>query len=231
MSEQSQPMLEGPDDATVQDDVPAAPVLAAPVPAASVADGPGAIKVIRRRAGSRRGDALVWRRTLSFSVFVGIVAGILWWLLAPSGAFYGEGTDATTWFPRDATLAALLVIAGVLTAALAMRRLQQPARRSEPKSSASTGAFVFALAVGGLLGSVIAWRMGLFAGDLFRTPPANMPNPSIVFSLRSGPVLLLWPLAGMLFVFVQSFISTMFGTDTRGTVPHEMVDTVTGANG
>jgi hypothetical protein len=168
---------------------------------------------MKRRAKRARRIPLEW---LHLPALTGIAAGILWWLLAPGGALYGDGTDIASWFPRDATLAILLLLAGAAGGVAAIRR----------RPRAAAGVLMLALVVGGFAGSVIAWRMGVFAGDLFRTPPANMPNPSIVFSLRSGPVLLLWPLVSVLVFFVWNLFTYAFHP-----MPEEPVHSTGGVNG
>jgi hypothetical protein len=169
----------------------------------------------------------MWRRGLSFAILTGLAVGVLWWLLAPGGAFYGKGTDATIWLPRDAVLGILLALAGAFSAMVTMRRSPQRRRRavgSAAKPAVAPMAIVI-LAVSGLVGSVVAWRMGVFAGDLFQTPPENMPNPSIVFSLRSGPLLLVWPLLASVVLFVWSLVSYAFVPS-----PEETLHTTAGAN-
>ncbi|WP_425864320.1 hypothetical protein [Arthrobacter sp. TWP1-1] len=169
----------------------------------------------------------LWRRGLSFGILTGLVVGVLWWLLAPGGAFYGKGTDATIWLPRDAVLGILLALAGVFSAVVTMRRSSpgHSAQGSAAKQAVAPMAIVI-LAVSGLVGSVVAWRMGVFAGDLFQTPPDNMPNPSIVFSLRSGPLLLVWPLLASVVLFVWSLVSYAFVPS-----PDETLHTTAEANG
>ena len=71
----------------------------------------------------------VWRSSLALSAVAGPAAGILWWLAAPGGAFYGGGTDINLWFPRDAVLALLLALAGVCTALFSLRARRRPSRR------------------------------------------------------------------------------------------------------
>lgn len=138
-----------------------------------------------------------WRRWLLLTAVVGVAVGVLWWLAAPGGAFYGSGKDYTIWFGRDLVLASLGVLAGLGTAVLLLRAAAKPGGEEH-----STARFLAATA-GALLGSAVAWRVGVFAGDLFQTPPANMANPSIVFSLRSASVMLVWPLvtAGVVFLY------------------------------
>ena len=151
----------------------------------------------------------MWRRGLGGSAIAGAIGGIVWWLAAPTGAFYGDGKDYATWFPRDATLALILILAGVVTA-LAALRAERTRRQKGDGAAVPTGAFVLLLALCGLVGSVIAWRMGVFAGDLFGNPPSPLPNPSMVFSLRSGSVLLLWPLVSVLIVFLRTMYAYSF---------------------
>lgn len=186
----------------------------------------------------RQETRALWRSGLSFAVLTGMVVGVLWWLLAPGGAFYGKGTDATIWLPRDAVLGILLALAGAFSAMVTMRTSSQsrpPSRRSSQRRRRALGSAtkhaaapmaIVILAVSGLVGSVVAWRMGVFAGDLFQTPPENMPNPSIVFSLRSGPLLLLWPLLATVVLFVWSLLSYAFVPS-----PDETLHTTAGANG
>ena len=151
-----------------------------------------------------------WQRWFTLSAGAGVVLGILWWLAAPGGAFYGDGKDYAIWLARDLVLGGLCVLAGLTAAVLLVRAA---ARRG---GGADATARLLAVVAGGLLGSVLAWRMGVFAGDLFRTPPDNMPNPSMVFSLRSPTVLLLWPLATAAAVFLFTFLTNAFVPTPRG---------------
>ncbi|MDJ0313235.1 hypothetical protein [Arthrobacter sp. H35-D1] len=152
---------------------------------------------------------MMWGRWLAVFGITGAAAGILWWLAAPTGAFYGDGKDYIEWFPRDAVLALLLTLAGVGAGLLALWTRRRR-RRNGDGTVVPEGVLVLVLAVGGLAGSVLAWRMGVFAGDLFGSPPSPMENPSMVFSLRSGPVLVLWPLASVLVLFLRSLYSYAF---------------------
>ncbi|MCQ9164251.1 MULTISPECIES: hypothetical protein [unclassified Arthrobacter] len=164
------------------------------------------------RRSSRRTTAPArpgWLRWLALSMAAGIVAGIVWWLAAPGGAFYGQGKDYTVWPGRDLVLAGVCVLCGLLAGMLL-------ARHAARYGTGAAARFLAVLA-GGLLGSVLAWRVGVFAGDLFQTPPDNMPSPSMVFSLRSPSVLLLWPLAASAVVFVYAFLAYTFVPQPRTT--------------
>jgi hypothetical protein len=140
-----------------------------------------------------------WLRWFSFSALAGIGLGALWWLAAPGGAFYGDVQDYNTWLGRDLVLGALAVAGGLASGCL----LVGAGRRRGTVSAAHFAAVV----LGALLGSVLAWRTGVFAGDLFHVPPANMASPSMVFSLRVPSVLLLWPLACAAAVFVWTTVN------------------------
>lgn len=148
--------------------------------------------------------AAIWRTWLTLTLSLGAIMGVAWFVLAPGGAIYGEGKDFATWFPRDAALALLLLVAGVLSAVLLLRQGRKNRRVW------ASGTPTLALLIGGLAGSVLAWRIGVFAGDLFQTVPENLPSPSMIFSLRSPSVLLLWPLASAAVLFLVHFIGYNF---------------------
>ncbi|WP_315915035.1 hypothetical protein [Arthrobacter sp. lap29] len=146
-----------------------------------------------------------WRRWLAITLVLGAVMGVAWFVLAPGGAIYGDGSDYDSWFPRDAALALLMLVAGVVASVLLLRQ-----GRKTPRIW-TTAAPTLALLVGALAGSVLAWRTGVFAGDLFHTLPENLGNPSIVFSLRSPSVLLIWPLTSAAVLFLTHLFGYYFG--------------------
>ncbi|PYH00874.1 hypothetical protein CVV67_07935 [Arthrobacter stackebrandtii] len=180
----------------------------APVPASGPMPDAGhpALGALASRRSRRNKAKEPWGAWALFFAATGIVAGITWWLAAPGGAFYGSGTDYQTWLPRDLTLGLLLLAAGVATGVLALRGWKMP------RGGAGLSLPMYlCMVLGCLAASVLAWRIGVFAGDLFQTPPDNMANPSIVFSLRSPTVLLLWPLASSLLVVWAQLISIYMG--------------------
>jgi len=124
--------------------------------------------------------------------------GLLWWLLAPGGLnlitrnpALAAGTNPEVWLPRDLTLAGLSVLAGCLVAVF----LPDKSRRD------AQAAFLLSVA-GGVAGAVIAWQAGVLAGQLWGGPVDTSVSASFAFSLRSFPVLLLWPAATAVSVFV-----------------------------
>lgn len=142
-----------------------------------------------------------WWLWLALPAISGLLVGILWWLAAPGGAFYAKGTDYNIWLPRDLVLGGLGVLAGLVAVLLFLLK----GRRA---GGASKSALI-ALAVGSALGSLLAWRTGVFMGSLFQTPPQPLLSPSILFSLRAHSVLLLWPLTVALLTFVVTFLGQM----------------------
>lgn len=128
----------------------------------------------------------------------GIPAGILWWLLAPAGLnlitrdpALGVGTNPLAWLPRDLTLAGLFLLAGCLVAAVVAG-----SKRPDPQA-----ALVLALA-GSLFGALLAWQTGIFAARLWGPAADPALNASVAFSLRAWPVILIWPAATAIAVFL-----------------------------
>jgi hypothetical protein len=103
----------------------------------------------------------------------------------------GDGAHPQVWLPRDLTLAGLLVFAGCLLAVFLMDK-----KRQDPQAR-----LVMGLA-GGLCGAVLAWQTGVLSARLFGPAVDAGANASIAFSLRALPVLLLWPAATAVSVFV-----------------------------
>ena len=130
---------------------------------------------------------------------------MLWWLLAPGGLnlitrdpSLGNGAEPEVWLPRDLTLAGLFVFAGCVLAVFIMNK---------PRRSAQLD-LALGLA-GGLAGAVVAWQAGVFAGQLWGAPADTSVNASVAFSLRSVAVVLLWPAATAVSVFVISLLNEL----------------------
>ncbi|XAS68984.1 hypothetical protein V3C33_06865 [Micrococcaceae bacterium Sec5.7] len=156
----------------------------------------------RETATGAKGAPWLW---LAGVAAAGVPAGLLWWLLAPGGLnlltrdpAFGSGTNTGAWLPRDLTLAALFLFAGCLVAVLLSGK------------SYSQSKFVLGI-VGGLVGSVIAWRTGVLAGQWWGGSADTSVNESIAFSLRSFAVLTLWPAATAAATFILSLLSQFQG--------------------
>ena len=155
-------------------------------------------------AAGRRSSRLPWK-WFAVAGAAGVPVGLLWWLLAPGGLNlitrdpeYASGTNPEVWLPRDLTLAGLLVFAGCLAAVLLT---DKAGRAAQP-------AFLLSLA-GGLSGALIAWQAGMLAAQLWGGPADTTVNASVAFSLRSLSVLLLWPAATAVSVFVLSLLNLL----------------------
>ncbi|MFF1880449.1 hypothetical protein ACFVVC_03120 [Pseudarthrobacter sp. NPDC058196] len=132
----------------------------------------------------------------------GVPAGLLWWLLAPGGLnlitrnpSLASGTAPLVWLPRDLTLAGIMVLAGCLLAVFLA-----DGKRPDPQTALLAGL------VGAVAGSLVAWGTGILTARLWGPPVDPSANASIAFSLRALPVLLLWPAATAVSVFVLELV-------------------------
>ncbi|MEO5314884.1 hypothetical protein PV772_12330 [Pseudarthrobacter sp. CC12] len=165
------------------------------------------------------------RRRLPWSLLLvpaaaGIPAGLLWWILAPGGLnlitrdpALAAGTAPLVWLPRDLTLAGILVVAGCLLAVFLA-----DGKRSDPQVALLAGL------AGALAGSAVAWGTGVLAGRLWGPAVDTGANASIAFSLRAWPVLLLWPAATAVSVFILELVTA------AGRQPDEAGMETAGAN-
>lgn len=153
-------------------------------------------------------SAVSWRKAAVIAA-AGLPAGLLWWLLAPSGLNLLSGNpelrsggNTEGWLPRDLVLAGLFLLAGCISGAVA----------SGTKHHGPSGRDVL-LAVGaGAVGAFAAWGTGVLCGLWWGTPEDTSVSASIAFSLRSLAVLAIWPAATALAIF----LSTVFTTPKPG---------------
>lgn len=144
--------------------------------------------------------AVSWRKAAVIAAS-GIAVGLLWWILAPSGLNLlsgnpdlRSGANTEGWLPRDLVLAALFLLAGCISGAVA----------SGSKHAEPSGRDVF-LAVGaGVLGTLAAWGTGVLCGMVWGTPEDTSASASIAFSLRSLAVLAIWPASTALAIFLNT---------------------------
>lgn len=169
------------------------------------ADGRGSVALPDAVPGSGDRDLAGWRR-FAIIAGAGIPVGLLWWLLAPGGLnlltgdpALAKGTNADGWLPRDLVLAGLFLLAGCLTGFLLNGK----------RSGAPAAPTVVLAVAGGALGAVIAWQTGVLAGHLWGAAEDATPNASIAFSLRAFAVLVIWPAAVAISVFVANLFSLL----------------------
>lgn len=159
---------------------------------------------------------------LALPAAAGALLGIIWWVLAPGGLnlitrdpAFGSGTNPEVWLPRDLTLAGLLVFAGCLLAVFLADK-----KRANPQADLVMGL------VGALCGAVVAWQAGLLAAQLWAPAVDSSANASIAFSLRAWPVLLLWPAATAISVFVLELLNLLGRKSEAG--PHQSLPAAAG---
>ncbi|MET3811221.1 hypothetical protein [Arthrobacter sp. UYEF3] len=144
-----------------------------------------------------------WKGPVAIAA-AGLPAGLLWWLLAPTGLnlitrdpALAAGSNPGTWLPRDLVLAGLFLLAGCLSGVLTAGN--RPARLT-------TATVVLAVAAGAA-GALLAWGTGVLAGSWWG-PAAEIPGSAgTAFSLRAYAMLLIWPAATALAIFLATVVS------------------------
>lgn len=158
----------------------------------------------------------------------GVLLGLLWWWLAPhvplvgdqvdkSWVVYLKDTEGEQAVGVDGTFTLLSLAFGAVSAVVVflLRR-----RGGVP--------LVVALGLGGLLGAVLAWRLGVWLGPTSDViAHARAVGKGVTFSaplkLGAKGALLAWPLAGLL---VHLGLTALFGPrdpevpHTGGEAPH-----------
>ncbi|MFD9280142.1 AAA family ATPase [Streptomyces mirabilis] len=139
----------------------------------------------------------------------GVLLGVLWWWLAPhvpliadDSAVYLKDTEGEQAIGVDGTFTLLALAFGAVSAVvvfLVRRRGGVP--------------LVVALAVGGLLGSLLAWRIGIWLGPTQNVVAhAKQVGKGVTFSaplkLGARGALLAWSLAGLV---VHLGLTALFG--------------------
>ncbi|MEE1765456.1 MULTISPECIES: DUF2567 domain-containing protein [unclassified Streptomyces] len=147
--------------------------------------------------------------TVVMTLLGGALLGVLWWWLAPhvplvsdGSAVYFKDTEGEQAVGVDGTFTLLALGAGALSALVVflLRR-----RGGVP--------LTVALLIGGLLGAVVAWRLGVWLGPGTDVAArAKEVGQGVTFSaplkLAAKGALLAWPLAALL---VHLGLTAMFG--------------------
>jgi hypothetical protein len=91
---------------------------------------------------------------------VGLAVGVVWWLVAPvarlearGGGVFAVGNSPETSIAADGWFAVCAIVAGVLVAVVGGALLRE-----------TRLGVLLGLAVGGIAGSVVAWRLGILLG-------------------------------------------------------------------
>ncbi|MFE0425641.1 ABC transporter permease [Streptomyces sp. NPDC058953] len=150
------------------------------------------------RAAARRADLRDCAAVLVAVTVLGIGLGLLWLWLAPRVPLISDGkavflknSEGEAAIGADGTFALLGLAFGAVSAVAVFLYRRH-----------GGVLLVVALALGGLLGSVLAWRIGLWFGPLDDVAAAaRKAGPGVTFDgpleLRSYGALLTWPLAAM----------------------------------
>lgn len=136
---------------------------------------------------------VVW--WLGSTILLGVLVGIAWWLLAPTGRIFGDPLVSEDWVLRDLTLAGLELLAGITVGVLVALRLGLPG---------VTGRILAAIG-GSILGSLLALGVGQGLASLLG-PHGREDLPGSDFLLASYGALAIWPAAASIIVFVTALI-------------------------
>jgi len=148
-------------------------------------------------------------------IALGPVAGVAWWLFAPSGAVAlgpdfvvpigtssaGPPSDVFA-AGQDAVFAVVALVSGALCGIAACFRL--PAERSALVHCTT-------VVLSGLVAAVLAWSLGMLLGpDSLAAQEAAGADPLVSPLRLSSPApLLMWPMATCLVAFVVSLVSLL----------------------
>ncbi|MDQ0821752.1 hypothetical protein QFZ79_004127 [Arthrobacter sp. V4I6] len=156
----------------------------------------------RGRQVQGRGASSTGLRRAAAIAAAGVPVGLLWWVLAPSGLniLSGDpalrnGSNPDARLPRDLMLAGLFLLAGCIAGALAAGTKHQEPSSKDVVLAVAAGAF----------GALLAWGTGVLCGLWWGAPEDTSSNASIAFSLRSYAVLVIWPAAVALSIFLGRF--------------------------
>jgi hypothetical protein len=158
-----------------------------------------------RRGGSKALRAVL--AAVAVCLSLGLLLGVAWWLVAPTplvvvrdGAAFLANPESSAFIAADGWFAVLGILAGLLSADLVFRPYRQRG--------------VAALIAGGVLASVVAWRLGHLLGpdELAARAGAAADGMTIEgpLQLRALGVLLAWPIAA-----VSVFLSLLVGFEPR----------------
>lgn len=148
-------------------------------------------------------------------IALGPVAGVVWWLLAPSGAVAlgpdfvvpigtssaGPPSDVFA-AGQDAVFAVVVLVSGALCGIATCIRM--------PAGRATLVRWVTAV-LSGLVAAVLAWSLGMVLGpDSLAAQEAAGADPLVSPLRLSSPApLLMWPMATCLVAFVVSLVSLL----------------------
>ncbi len=147
--------------------------------------------------GRLRRTALRW---VAPQLLLALALGAAWWLLAPGGRTatdegYLSAVEALG--SQDAWFAVLSLAVGLAVALLWVAR---------QGGAADTGgvAALLGAVVGAIVGSLLAWATGSVVDTLTASGAATAPGAITDLALRAPGVLLLWPMAVVALVLIDT---------------------------
>lgn len=154
-----------------------------------------------RLVAGRQGEVGAALVVVAASLAGGLLVGLVWWLVTPltelekrATGVFSVGGDPETSIAADGWFAVIGLVAGVAAALLAATLFR-----------ASRLGALLGLTVGGLLGSVVAWRFGVLLGPESASESAAGAKVGDRFAgpleLSAIGVLLAWPTAAVIAYF------------------------------
>jgi len=175
-------------------------------------------EVARPRTAWWRGLALL----LVLCVVLGLVGGLVWYLVAPTPAFLVEGGQLMyrkelpgEYVAMDGWFAVIGAVAGLLVAVVVLRR------------GPLTMARVVAVPLAGLLGAWVMWRLGAAlapASSGLNADAGSLPSGTVLhgkLDLNAKGVLLIWPVVSLL---VLTFALAFSGRAEPEPAQHQPAD-------
>jgi hypothetical protein len=146
-------------------------------------------------------DARVGAAVLGLVTAAGLLAAVVWWALAPTPTFHVvQGgivlaqPEGSAWVAAEGWFAVVAAVFGIASAAVAYRWTRR-----------SGVAVVVALALGGLLASLVMWRVGSWLGPDPVAVQVKGARPTdalhLPLELRAKGVLLIWSLVSVVVSF------------------------------
>lgn len=142
-------------------------------------------------------------RWLLAPLVAGPVLGVVWWLAAPGGRLYGDGSDYQQWLPRDLVFVGLGAAAAVVVVVFVVRahvRFGFAAR-------------YLAALIGSLMGSVLMWLTGSGLGQAFGSSRTDPSVDGSSFGLQTLSSVALWP--AIVAVVILALVTVLWTPPSR----------------
>lgn len=142
-------------------------------------------------------------RWLFSPLVAGVVLGVVWWLAAPGGRLYGDGSDYQQWLPRDLVFAGLAALAAIVVVVFVVRahiRFGFAAR-------------YLAALVGSGIGSLLMWLTGTGLGQMLGSSRKDPSVDGSAFRLDTLSALALWP--AIVAIVILALVTVLWSPPAR----------------